>query len=599
MIRAHPMSALVLVLLVSFAEAATPPNIVMVMTDDQGYGDFGFTGNPVLRTPNLDRMAAGSARLSRFYVSPVCTPTRASLLTGRHAQRTRAFDTYVGRAQMEPEEVTLAEILRDAGYVTGVFGKWHLGDAYPMRAIDQGFDEALVHRGGGLAQPSEPIENERRYTDAIMFRNGALVATEGYCTDVQFEAGIEFIERAVAAERPFLAYISTNAPHDPLHDVPEELRDHYASADLAPVLDGFGEATPERIDRTSRVFAMIENIDDNVGRLLATIDRLGIAENTIVLFLTDNGPAGARFVGPFRGTKGQVREGGIRTVSLWHQPGTLPPGESAVLSAHIDVLPTLLDLADLETPEGLRLDGISMAPWLRDPTRPVPSDRTLVIQAHRGDVPVRRHHIAVHEGRWKLTHETGFGKESMPADVPYELHDVVSDPGERRDLALERPEVVARLLAAYDAWYDDIAGTRPDPFARPRIVAGTPHETSTALTRQDWTRTDARGWGRQGAWHLSVARPTTFDVEVVRASAGAGETIELRFGRTMAAGMFEPGARRAWIRGVELPEGDLDLRSTIGDDEDRGAYQIVLHARPASSPTESAGTPRVAPAADE
>ena len=569
----------VLILLAATIAAAAPPNIVLVMTDDQGYGDFGFTGNPVLRTPNLDALAARSSRLSRFYVSPVCTPTRASLMTGRHAQRTRAFDTYIGRAQMDPTETTIAEILRGAGYATGIFGKWHLGDAYPMRPIDQGFDESLVHRGGGLAQPSEPIENAERYTNAIMFRNGEQIETEGYCTDVQFEAGIEFITRAVQDGRPFFAYIATNAPHDPLHDVPEELREHYANADLSAVLDGHGEETPEKLDRTSRVFAMIENIDENVGRLVAALERMGIAKQTILVFLTDNGPAGARYVGPFRGTKGQVREGGIRTVSLWHQPGTLPPGESAALSAHLDVLPTLLELAGLSPPAELRLDGISMAPWLRDHELPVPDARTLVVQAHRGDAPVRGHHIAVYEGTWKLSHQTGFGRESMPAGVAYELHDVVADPAERNDLADQHPEIVARLGAIYDDWFDDIAATRPDPFARPRIVLGTPHETATTLTRQDWTRTAKDGWGGQGRWHLSVAVPTVFDIEVIRSATDGGEAIELHFDDIVARGEFMPGTQRALIRGVALPAGDVDLTSTIGDEPERGAYQIVLRAR--------------------
>ena len=560
--------------------AASPPNIVLVMTDDQGYGDFGFTGNPVIRTPNLDAMAAESARLSRFHVSPVCTPTRASLMTGRHAQRTRAFDTFGGRAQMDTDEVTIAEILHDAGYATGIFGKWHLGDAYPMRAQDQGFEESLVHRGGGLAQPSEPIENARRCTDAIMFRNGEQVETTGFCTDVQFDAGIDFITRSVREGRPFFAYIATNAPHDPLHDVPEDLRAHYASIDLSTVLDDHGGATPRNVDRTSRIYAMIENIDWNMGRLLAALDDLGVADDTIVVFLTDNGPAGARFVGPFRGTKSQVREGGTRTVSWWRHPGTLLPGESPMLSAHIDVLPTLLEFVDVDTPADLRLDGISMAPWLRDATHPLDDDRTLVIQAHRGEVPIRGHQIAVYEGPWKLTHQTGFGPESMPEGVPYELHDVVADPAERHDRAAEHPELVARLKAIHDAWFDDIAATRPDPFARPRIVIGTPHERVTTLTHQDRTRTRGNGWGTQGVWHLTVAAPTLVDAEIIRRSTDDGDTVSVRIGEVAGEGTFQSGSRRAWIRGLDLPAGDVDLVTAIDGDDDRGAYQVVLHARP-------------------
>ncbi|MCA8964119.1 MAG: sulfatase-like hydrolase/transferase, partial [Planctomycetes bacterium] len=201
------------------------PNVIVIMTDDQGMGDLGCLGNPVLETPNIDRLAEQSARLANFYVSPVCTPTRASLMTGRYAYRTRAIDTYIGRAMMDPDEVTMAEVLHDAGYRTGIFGKWHLGDCYPMRACDQGFDQALVLRGGGLAQPSEPRENNGRYTDAILFRNGKQVQTKGYCTDVFFDAAIEFVRDN--KNQPFFLYVPTNTPHTPLADVPRTLYEKY------------------------------------------------------------------------------------------------------------------------------------------------------------------------------------------------------------------------------------------------------------------------------------------------------------------------------------------------------------------------------------
>ena len=175
----------------------TGPNVIIVMTDDQGYGDFGFHGNPLIETPNLDTMARASARMTDFYVSPVCTPTRASLMTGRYNHRTRAIDTFNGRAMLDPDEVTIAEVMRAAGYRTGIFGKWHLGDSYPVRAIDQGFEQALVHRGGGLAQSSDHVDAPNRYTDAILFHNGRPVQTEGYCTDVYFDAALDWISKTV------------------------------------------------------------------------------------------------------------------------------------------------------------------------------------------------------------------------------------------------------------------------------------------------------------------------------------------------------------------------------------------------------------------
>ena len=342
--------------------SAEPPNIVLVMTDDQGYGDFGFAGNPVIETPHLDALAAQSAQVERFYVSPVCTPTRASLMTGRYNYRTRAIDTYIGRAMMEPEEVTVAEMLGDAGYATGIFGKWHLGDAYPLRAMDQGFEESLVHRGGGIGQPSDPPGGEGRYTDPVLFRNGVREDMTGYCTDIYFDAAFEFMERAAEDGRPFFAYVPTNAPHGPFHDVPQDWLDHYRQVDLRPALPGPEEPGEPVLDRLARTFAMISNIDANVGRLMQRLDALGLAENTIVVFLTDNGPNGNRYTGPLRDRKGSVLEGGIRSPLLVRWPARLPAGGKAVdrIAAHIDVTPTLLDAAGVEPPAGLHLDGRSL-----------------------------------------------------------------------------------------------------------------------------------------------------------------------------------------------------------------------------------------------
>ena len=308
---------LVLIALAGFGSAQSRPNVVLVMTDDQGIGDFSHAGHGVLETPNLDLLAASSPKVARFYVSPVCSPTRASLLTGRYNYRTRVVDTWIGRSMMEPEEVTLAEILGAAGYATGIFGKWHLGDCYPLRPIDQGFEEALVHRGGGLAQPSEPPANERRYTDAILVHNGVEVETEGYCTDVYFDAALEFIDESLEAERPFFAYVATNAPHDPFHDVPPELYAKYAGRELEPTLRG----KSDKVDREARICAMVENIDQGVGRLLEHLEELGIADDTIVVFLNDNGPLWGRFTKGLRGHKTGVYEGGIRAPLFVRWPG--------------------------------------------------------------------------------------------------------------------------------------------------------------------------------------------------------------------------------------------------------------------------------------
>ena len=290
------------------------PNVVLIITDDQGYGDLGATGNPVIRTPHMDSLARDGASMRHFYVSPVCAPTRASLMTGRYNYRTRVVDTFVGRAMMDPGEITVAEMLRDAGYATGIFGKWHLGDCHPMRPQDQGFEEVLVHRGGGIGQPSDPPGGEGKYTDPVLFHNGRMVQETGYCTDVYFSRAMEWIAACRAARRSFFATIATNAPHGPFHDVPQALLEYYRKQDLR------NEAFPQRTghplpakcdeDRRARIFAMISNVDDNIGRLLAQLDTLRIADNTIVIFMLDNGPNERRYVAGYRGQKSDVHAAG-------------------------------------------------------------------------------------------------------------------------------------------------------------------------------------------------------------------------------------------------------------------------------------------------
>ncbi|MHC4893540.1 MAG: arylsulfatase [Planctomycetota bacterium] len=498
---------------------ANLPNIVLILTDDQGYEDFGAMGHPVLVTPHLDALRAQSPKVERFYVSPVCSPTRAALMTGRYPYRTRVVDTWIGRSMMDPTEVTVAELLRDAGYTTGLFGKWHLGDCYPMRPQDQGFEQVLMHRGGGLAQPSEPPANDGRYTDPILFRNGEQIATEGYCTDVYFDAALEFIERSVESERPFFAYVPTNAPHGPFGDVPEDLRRTYVERGLD--------------DREARICAMIENVDQNVGRLLERLDGLEIADDTLVMFLCDNGPIGGRpyaSADALRGAKGTVYEGGIRTPLFVRWPGELTP--EAVLDrhlAHIDVLPTLLELAGVETPDGLEVDGRSFASELRGLGGGT-DDRHLFLQAHRGDAPVAEHNMAVVGTRWKLVRASGFGRSEAVPEHPFELYDLLEDPGETSDLASDRPDVVEALRERYATWFEDVSTTRDDNYAPPRIVIGDPAEPSTALTRQDWRPDDGVGWGAGGEWLLEARPGTRMACTVLFVEPQAPETVRVHLG---------------------------------------------------------------------
>ncbi|MEL0005684.1 MAG: arylsulfatase [Opitutales bacterium] len=347
------------------ALAAERPNVILIMTDDQGYGDLGVTGNPVLKTPNIDAMAKRSGSIKNFYVSPVCAPTRASLMTGRYNYRTRCIDTYIGRAMMDTEEVTIAELLSDAGYSTGIFGKWHLGDCYPMRPMDQGFQTSIVHRGGGIGQPSDPTGAEGKYTNPILFRNGKPVQTLGYCTDVYFQNAMQFISQSQKADKPFFAYIPTNAPHGPYHDVPQEDYNDYKDANLAndQFPQDMGHKLPgkHKQDQRARIFAMIQNVDKNVGRLFRHLNEQGLTENTIVIFMVDNGPNGMRYVAGHKGMKSHVHEGGIRSPFFIHWPKKIKAGTSTDrIAAHIDILPTLLAACNVEAPCSLNLEA---PPW--------------------------------------------------------------------------------------------------------------------------------------------------------------------------------------------------------------------------------------------
>ncbi len=554
------------------ADSPVQPNIIVVMPDDMGYGDLGATGNTVVRTPNLDRLASESAQMSEFYVSPVCSPTRACLMTGRYNYRTRVIDTFKGRSMMEPEEVTVAEALHEAGYATGIFGKWHLGDNYPLRPQDQGFDEVLIHRGGGLAQPSEPIENAGRYTDPILFHNGKQVQSKGYCTDVYFDAAIDFMKQSQKAKKPFFVYLPPNAPHGPYHDVPEDLLAYYQSdaVSLDPMLNG--NLSDKHRDTVARVFAMVENIDQNMGKLDRYLADSGQLENTMVIFLTDNGPNSPRYVGPFRGMKSDVHEGGIRTVFYARWPKVLKPGtKSEMIAAHIDLMPTLLEVAGAKQPDGVKFDGRSLLPLLKGEAIKWPG-RFLVLQSHRGDVPAEEHHFALRTQRWKLLRPSGFGNEQQDPSkpTPLELYAIGKDVGESDNLAEKRPKIVEALLEKYHQWFSDVGSTRGDNYAPPRIILGSDEETLSDLSIQDWRVGAADGWGKSGKWMVDIVDTGPYAVEVKwEDSIGAREVI-LNVGVKQFSAQLADGASVANFGEIELPKGEVAISVDVSGEIGRG-----------------------------
>ncbi len=548
---------------IATADESTRPNIIIVMPDDMGYGDLGATGNPVIRTPNLDRFSTEGAELTNFYVSPVCSPTRASLMTGRYNYRTRVIDTFKGRSMMEPGEVTLAEALQAAGYATGIFGKWHLGDNYPLRPQDNGFDEVLIHRGGGLAQPSEPIENKQRYTDPILFHNGEQVQTKGYCTDVYFEAAIEFMKASHKAGKPFFTYLPPNAPHGPYHDVPEELLAYYQSIDLTPALNG--GTSEKHKDTVARVFAMVENIDQNMGKLDAFLGESGLLENTLVLFFTDNGPNTMRYVGPFRGMKSHVHDGGIHTMFYARWPAKIRPGvKSDRIAAHIDVMPTLLDAAGAGSPEGVQFDGVSVLPLLEGRKVKWAGNRSLFLQSHRGDRPVPFHHFAMREQNWKLVRGTGFGSETIKEEKPFELYQVSKDVDESKNLAAEQPERLAKMKKTYQAWLSDVSSTREDNYGPPRIVIGSDAETTSDLSIQDWrVEQGAQGWGDGGAWYVDIVHAGPYSVSVLWENPIGERTVEVQVGDKVLTGKLEEGETKVTFPSAGLSTGESTISVSV------------------------------------
>ena len=555
------------------ARGAEAPNVVLVITDDQGYGDLGVHGNPRIRTPNLDRLARESVGFRSFYVSPVCSPTRASLMTGRYNYRTGVVDTYLGRSLMRPDEVTLAELLRAAGYRTGIFGKWHLGDNYPMRAMDQGFDESLVLNGGGIGQPSDPPGGES-YFDTLLRRNGEWTKTRGYVSDVITDAAIAFIE--ANRIRPFFTYLAFNAPHTPL-EVPASYYEKYRQAGLAAKdFPSAGHPIPEGFDpeTTARVYGMVENIDDNVGRLLASLDRLGLARNTVFVFLTDNGPQQPRYNAGLRERKGNTHEGGIRVPFYVRWPGRLRPGrEVDQMAAHVNLLPTLLDLCRIARPAGVKLDGTSLRPVLEADGAVWP-DRTLFFQWHRGDAPQKYRAFAARTQRFKLVQPAGAGESRDGWTPVFELYDMSSDPLERTDIASARPEVVARMKADYEAWFDDV--TRD--VARPRIAIGAREEDPVRLTRQDWRGPQA-GWSPEsvGHWEVDVVRAGEYQVTVRFAQAGRAGTVALSLGGARRQKPVEAGAASVVFEKVRLARGPGVLECGVALGESTvGALDVLV-----------------------
>jgi len=553
------------------------PNVVLIIADDQGYGDLRVHGNPKLDTPNIDRLAREGVQFQSFYVSPVCSPTRASLLTGRYNYRTGVVDTYLGRSLMHPDETTLAEVLSQAGYRTGIFGKWHLGDNYPLRAMDQGFQESLVLNGGGIGQPSDPAGGTS-YFDPLLRQNGTWVKTRGYVSDVVTDAAIAFI--TAHRRQPFFTYLAFNAPHTPL-EVPAEKYAKYKGMNLKAE-DFAGPGTPIAgnfdPDVTAKVYGMVENLDDNVGRLLATLDKLKLTDRTVVMFMTDNGPQQPRYNAGMPRLKGTVHEGGIRVPLFVRWPGVFQPRTVDRIAAHIDVMPTLLDVSGAGGSRALKFDGVSLVPLLRGEGADWP-DRTLFFQWHRGDTPELHRAFAARSQRYKIVQPLGNGENKLPPTFGFELYDMADDPLQQRNVAPEHPEIVTRMTNQYEAWFRDVTGGR-DYTDRgiARIVIGSPRENPVRLTRQDWRGPQAAWTATSlGYWEVDVRRAGVYDVTMRFAELTRPGTISFAHGGNTLQKEVPAGAVSAIFNRVRLTRGAGRLESWVTQEDRRiGMLDVIV-----------------------
>ena len=407
-LRALLALALFLLLPLSTLSAAPErPNILFILTDDQGYGDFSAHGNPILKTPHLDALHAQSVRFTDFHVSPTCSPTRSALFTGRHEFKNGITHTILERERLTLDVTTLAQVLKTAGYTTGIFGKWHLGDEPAYQPGARGFDEVFIHGGGGLGQSYPGSCGDvpgNTYFDPVIRHNGTFKKTTGFCTDVFFSQATRWIESAKKPGRPFFAYIATNAPHSPYTARPEDAALYRCKVGTGPDAES-----------VANFFGMIHNIDENVGRLLAFLDAQDLTRDTLVIYMNDNGTAaGAKiFNAGMRAQKGTPWLGGTRASSFWRWPGHFTPGNVAALTAHLDFFPTLAELAGASLAPAVRaqIEGRSLVPLLKKASAPWP-DRTLFTHLGRwpkGSDPAlaKFKNCAVRDPRWHLVSITG------------------------------------------------------------------------------------------------------------------------------------------------------------------------------------------------
>lgn len=510
---------LILALCAAFSHifAANQPNVILIITDDQGYGDVSAHGSPVLKTPNLDAFRKQSVSFTDFHVAPMCSPTRGQLMTGLDAMRNGCTAVCQGRSMMRADLPTMANFFADSGYATGHFGKWHLGDSYPHRPQDRGFRETLHHRAWGITSLADHWENHTdAYFDPMLEHNGVDKRYEGYCTDIFFGETMKWIDRQANANQPFFVYLATNTPH-----VPDIVADSYSD----PYKGGHnGKELP------AKFYGMISNLDENLGKLEAFLEDRGIKEDTILMYMSDNGTQSTGAMNVFndgmRDKKTSVYEGGHRVPLMVRWPeGKLAHGASVdELTQVQDLLPTLIELCGLKNETEIAFDGLSLAGLMKGTAKELP-DRKLVAQYRESGEPWDP--AVVMWDQWRLL-KPKQGRRPQPPNAKLELYHLGSDPGQKRNVADEHPEVFQAMKAHYEEWYSEAKRL----FDLPRwITIGSEASNPMTLYAQDWVGDycdNPRGLSQStayGFWNVDVDRAGEYEIELRRWPKESGKAL--------------------------------------------------------------------------
>lgn len=565
------------------------PNVVFVLADDVGYGDLACLGNPYIKTPNIDSMHRRSVRFTDFHVCPTCSPTRASLMTGKYCHSVGVWHTVMGREMLQPGVTTLADCFKSSGYRTGLFGKWHLGDNYPCRPQDRGFEEVVVCGGGGIWQTPDYFGNDDR--NDTFRHNGVFQRYEGFSTTVYFEQGMRFMADAQRAGEPFFCYIPTSASHEPCWALEKDTIPYEHVPRLAE--PGF--------------YGMTVEIDAQLGRLVQFLERQRLRDNTILIFATDNGGADGvkTFNAGMRGEKGSPYEGGHRVPIFIEWPaGRIGGGRDVdTLAKDIDLLPTLVDLCGLRD-HGTNPDGRSLRPLLNSGASQVAAawpDRSIIVDTQRLEQMKKWRLACVMTQRWRLVNPSPDGDTTK-----IELYDIVNDPGEQNDIAAQHPNVVAALSKQYDAWWEEIA---PENDRIVHIVLGDDRDNPACLNCMDWhsdfdmfsQKKILMGLAANGPWAVDVSRAGRYRFELrrwpreVNAAINATyhnppdnkeQTLGVSIGATSGsidiAGQYQSKPISKDARFLEftltLPKGPTELRTafTCDDQHERGAYYVYV-----------------------